>query len=53
MLILFYVIAAGAFAFALLSLRRGADVLAAVLGLLGAPSLRALRRAAKIAEAAR
>ncbi|MEQ9324888.1 MAG: hypothetical protein RIF41_37320 [Polyangiaceae bacterium] len=52
-LILFYVIAAGAFAFALLSLRRGDDVLAVVLGLLGALSLRALRRAAKIAEAAR
>lgn len=53
MLLSFYVIAAVAFALALLSLRGGDDVMAVVLGLLGALSLRALRRAAKIAEAAR
>ncbi|MCA9622147.1 MAG: hypothetical protein KC731_24155 [Myxococcales bacterium] len=52
-LVLFYAIAAIAFALALLSLTRGDDVMAVVLGLLGATALRALWRAAKLAEAMR
>lgn len=53
MLLVLYGVAAGAFALALLSLRRGDDVMAVVLGIAGALALRALRRAAKIAEAMR
>jgi hypothetical protein len=52
-LLVLFGIAAGSFALALLSLGRGDDVMAVVLGVAGGLALRALRRAVKLAEAMR
>jgi hypothetical protein len=52
-LLTFYAIAAVSFALGLVALGRADDVMAVVLGILGGLSLRALRRASKLAEAAR